>query len=84
MYNTLLFQIIISLFVIYLFHSIWDYAKNRYTVHRNKDLVSIQTQKYKEIIENMQHTFAKTNEIIDETDIAQMNTELTQLIQTVH
>jgi hypothetical protein len=83
MYNNLLFQIVLSLFIIYFIHSIWDYAKNRYTVHRNKDLVSIQTQKYKEVIENMQHTFAKTDETIDASDIALMNDELSQLIQTV-
>jgi hypothetical protein len=30
-----------------------DYVKNTYTVHKTKDIVGFQTQKYKEIVQEM-------------------------------
>lgn len=65
-------------------HSLWNYAKNKYTTHRIKDLVNIQTTKYREIIENMQKNITEPNELeyLEETDIQNMNHELAELIQS--
>jgi hypothetical protein len=46
--------IIFSLAIIVFFHLMFDYLKNKYTTPITKDIIGIQTQKYKNIINTLQ------------------------------
>ena len=49
-----LFQnIIISIIIIVLIHYLFNYLKDTYTTKKTKDLVKIQTEKYKTILDEM-------------------------------
>ena len=54
MWTSIFINIIISLIIIFVFHSFWNNIKNTYSVKKTKDLVSFQTQKYKSIIDEIQ------------------------------
>ena len=46
--------VIFSLAIIVFFHLLFDYLKNKYTTPITKDIIGIQTQKYKKIINTLQ------------------------------
>ena len=50
---TWIFKISIFLLVIYLGHISWDYCKNNLSKPKTKDLVNIQTEKYRNIIQEL-------------------------------
>ena len=50
----LLLMVVFSLFIIVSVHYAWNYLKDNYTEKKTKDLVNIQTEKYKKIIEELQ------------------------------
>lgn len=50
----ILTTIVCSLLIIYIFHQLWEYMKQKYSVKKTKDLVSSQIQKYKTIIKELQ------------------------------
>jgi hypothetical protein len=56
MWSSILSNIIISVFIVMILHFTWDYIKNTYfkKYSKTKDLVNIQLQKYKNIIEELQ------------------------------
>ena len=70
--------IIISITIIFIIHYLFNYFKDNFTTTKTKDLVGFQSQKYKEILEELQKTktvsdlepYNKENEnIIDYTSI---------------
>ena len=69
----IIIQIIISLFVIFIIHSFYNYLKDTYSSKKTKDLVTFQVQKYQEIIQEMQN-----NQFNQDS----MKNELTELVRT--
>ena len=47
---TIIQNIIISLIIIFFFHSLWNYVQENYATKKTKDLVGFQTEKYKKIL----------------------------------
>jgi hypothetical protein len=70
----IIIQIIISLFVIFIIHSFYNYLKDTYSSKKTKDLVTFQVQKYQEIIQEMQNNQFNNNDV--------MKNELTELVRT--
>jgi hypothetical protein len=52
----MLSNIIISILIIIGIHYIWNYLKDNYSKKQTKDLVNIQIDKYKKMIDEIQHT----------------------------
>ena len=74
----------ISIFIIYAIHVFWNYLKDTLTVKKTKDLVSIQAEKYKKIVEEIQQTNRKPFETDMErkemeADLSQYLAEITKL-----
>jgi hypothetical protein len=62
----------------------WEYIKGRYSIAKTKDLVNIQTQKYKQIIADLQESIAPSSPspfLFSETEIEKMNNDLVQYTQ---
>ena len=80
-----IFNIIISIFLIYGGHLIWDYLKDTYTHQKTKDLVNTQINKYKQIVEEMQNSPNNNNTIIQANntpiDFQNMDDDLTSFMQ---
>lgn len=57
MYNNILWlfiNIIVSIFIIYIIHSLWLYLLDTYSTKKTKDIVNTQVNKYKKIINELQ------------------------------
>jgi len=50
----ILFQIVLSILIIYSVHQIWTYLKDTYSTKKTRDLVNSQITKYKKMIEEIQ------------------------------
>lgn len=72
-------NIIISIFIIYIIHSTWEYFKDTYTNKKTKDLVNTQITKYQQMMEEMQQNTKP--ESISKTDIQTMNDDLTLFME---
>lgn len=70
--STILIQIFISLFIILIVHTFYNYLKDTYSSKKTKDLFGFQVQKYQEIIQEMQTNQEQSNEI--------MKNELSKLV----
>ena len=46
--------IIISITIIFIIHYLFNYFKNNFTTMKTKDIVGFQSQKYKEILDELQ------------------------------
>lgn len=55
MWSSLFVNIIISILIIFIAHSLWNYIKNTYSTKKTKDLIGSQIQKYKTMIEQIQN-----------------------------
>ena len=77
----ILFNIIISVFIIYCCHSTWDYFKNTYTKPKTKDLVNSQINKYKQMMDEMQQNIDKNPQTISQPEIQTMDDDLTQFME---
>ena len=64
MWSKLLLNILISIFLIYSFHRLWDYLKMTYSKETTKDLINFQTEKYKKIIEQMESCELPKNDVM--------------------
>lgn len=73
--------IIISFLFIFIVHFVWNYIKDTYSVKKTKDLVGIQTQKYKsileEVIQNKNNPVTEPEEVIPQVN----EDELTQYME---
>lgn len=72
-----LFNIIISIIIIYILHYIWSYLKDTYSTKKTKDLVNTQIEKYKKIIAETQQN-QKT--VLSENEMNTMNDDLTKFL----
>jgi len=75
--------ITISIILILSGHYSWNYLKNTYTEKKTKDLVSIQVEKYKKIVAELQDTIEKGQQnssqkevFINEQEKNEMNNDL--------
>lgn len=78
--------IIISLFIIFILHSLWNYIKDTYSTKKTKDLVGYQTQKYKSMLEEViQNKKIETENLtpifIDEAQNHQLSNDLSQFME---
>tara|TARA_Y200000002_G_scaffold379024_1_gene387506 strand:+ start:239 stop:520 length:282 start_codon:yes stop_codon:yes gene_type:complete len=78
-YTTLSFllNILIYIFIILALHYLWDYLKDNYSKKKTKDIISIQTSKYKQIINEINNNSVnstKTN--LDTNDVEKLNYDL--------
>lgn len=83
MFETLLhviFNIIISIFIIYCCHTTWEYLKNTFTHKKTKDLVNTQITKYQQMMEEMQQS-TQTSTSISPNDIQYMDADLTRFME---
>jgi len=75
----IIINIIISIFIIYIIHSTWEYFKDTYTNKKTKDLVNTQITKYQQMMEEMQQN--TKSQSISKTDIQTMNDDLTMFME---
>ena len=54
MWSAIIFNIILSILIIFIVHQIWEYCKINYTSPKNKNLGEIQAAKYKQMVEDME------------------------------
>ena len=78
-YTTLsfLFNILIYIIIILALHYLWDYLKDNYSKKKTKDIISIQTSKYKQIINEINNNnvnSTKTN--LDTNEVEKLNSDL--------
>jgi predicted PurR-regulated permease PerM len=50
----ILFQILLTVLIIYGIHHIWNYLRDTYSTKKTRDLVNSQISKYKRLIEDIQ------------------------------
>jgi glucan phosphoethanolaminetransferase (alkaline phosphatase superfamily) len=62
MWSSLFVNIIISILIIFIAHSLWNYIKNTYSTKKTKDLIGSQIQKYKSMLEEIQNQREKEKE----------------------
>ena len=82
-YTTLsfLFNIIIYILLILALHYVWDYLKDNYSKKRTKDIISIQTSKYKQIINEINNHSANSTIInLDNNDVEKLNSDLESFV----
>lgn len=60
--RNILLNIVLSFAIIFISHKIWDYFKHNYTTAKTKNVVEIQAAKYKQIMEDMTLSSAKTTD----------------------
>ena len=53
-FSWIFINIIISIVIIFIIHSIWVYLIDTYSTKKTKDIVNIQVNKYKQIINELQ------------------------------
>ena len=75
----IIINIIVSIFIIYIIHSTWEYFKDTYTNKKTKDLVNTQITKYQQMMEEIQQN-AKSQSI-SKTDIQTMDDDLTLFME---
>jgi hypothetical protein len=78
--------LIISVFIIFIIHSLWNYIKDTYSTKKTKDLVGYQTQKYKsileEVIQNKKIDSENiSNAFINEEQSYQLSNDLNQFME---
>lgn len=61
MWKSILFNISISFFAIYLIHYLWNHFQNTWTIKKSKDLVNTHISKYKKIAEDAISNHAKAD-----------------------
>jgi hypothetical protein len=78
----LLIHILFYLVIIYSFHLGWEFIKDNYSVQKKRDLISNQTSKYKQMMNDMQESIIlkeKTN--TQENNFEKLNDELENFIE---
>jgi len=76
---------ILSIVVLFLAHHLIEYMKNTYTVKKTKDIVGIQMQKYKQMVDEIYEKERKQWIAESPNSIKNTTTQLSQEdLQTVH
>jgi len=84
-------NVILSICIILMIQYLWEYCKTHFTKRKTKHIVDTQTQKYRNIIKEIQHgtpansiqnesLSTTATDYISEKDKAQMIKELTQFL----
>jgi len=77
----IIFNIFISIIVLYTTHSIWEHMKNIYSVKKTKDLASIQSLKFQQMMDNINTTNnISISNTLQQDDIEKLNADLEQYI----
>jgi len=76
----ILFQIFISIIIIFSIHYLYNYFKNTYSTKKTKDIIGIQVQKYQDILNELQQNQSTNNTFLSDEEKTKMNDELSQLI----
>jgi hypothetical protein len=72
-----LFNLTISIIVVYIGHFCWNYIKDMYSTKKTKDLVNIHVEKYKKIIKEIEENNVKTKDsFLNEKERNKMDKEL--------
>jgi len=72
-----LFNLTVSILVIYTGHYLWNYIKDTYSTKKTKDLVNTQIEKYKKMMKQIQENNTGTKEdFLNETEKNTMDKEL--------
>jgi hypothetical protein len=81
---SIIVNILLSIIIIYIFHQSLEYLKNTFSIKKTKDLVKSQTQKYKQILEEIQH-YEKSLDIVvkNHNNQIDMEDELQNFIETI-
>lgn len=86
----IMIRILLSLIVVYLLHSLYNYLKDTLTVRKTKDLVSLHKEKYQEILEELRQVKETAspysippNTNIDQEDALFLETSLEKLIESI-
>lgn len=56
-------NVILSIGIILIIQYLWEYCKTHYTTRKTKHIVDVQTQKYKNIIKEIQHNTSTSSSI---------------------
>jgi len=72
--------IAISIIIIYLLHQLWEYFKESYSTKRTKNIIGIQTEKYKKIIEDLSHRNSLEGSIEDPNDSADLEAFMNKIV----
>lgn len=80
MWLYIVINIIFSIILITLFHYLWNYFKDNYSTKKTKNIVDYQTQKYKEIINNIQNNQKPPQTYISQEEKQNMIDELKSLL----
>tara|TARA_Y100000816_G_scaffold292174_1_gene286214 strand:- start:5454 stop:5729 length:276 start_codon:yes stop_codon:yes gene_type:complete len=77
---SILFNICISILIIYLFHQLWEHLKNQYSIKKTVDKFNFQNDKYDKIIHKLQNEEI-TNRTVnmqrdEDNDFEKLNQEL--------
>jgi len=76
---------ILSIVVLFLAHHLIEYMKNTYTVKKTKDIVGIQMQKYKQMVDEIYEKERKQWTESSDVHATDPNPQLSQEeLQTVH
>jgi|TARA_Y100000389_G_C17357304_1_gene461810 hypothetical protein len=87
----LIFYIVFYLIIIYYIHELWNYLVNQYSNKHTKDIIGIQTNKYIQIIDELQNNTNNTTEVTEVTDNSfisnqeqmSMNNELMSFLEKI-
>ncbi len=77
----ILFQIFISIIIIFSLHYLYNYFKNTYSTKKTKNIVDIQVQKYQDILNELQQNQTTNITFLSDEEKNKMNDELSKLIQ---
>ena len=78
----IIINLILSFVFIYSIHSIWEHLKNTYSVKKTRDLVSIQSKKFQQMMDNIRPaaTIETESTNLNKADIEKLNADLEQYI----
>tara|TARA_B100000282_G_scaffold195091_1_gene142437 strand:- start:2244 stop:2534 length:291 start_codon:yes stop_codon:yes gene_type:complete len=89
---SILLNICLSIFIIYLLHQLWEYLKSQFSIKKTVDKFNFQNQKYDKLINKLQNEENKNINIEtnsdENNDFEKLNKELldfseTELLNTV-
>tara|TARA_B100000424_G_scaffold62553_1_gene45667 strand:- start:6037 stop:6336 length:300 start_codon:yes stop_codon:yes gene_type:complete len=83
---SLLFNICVSILIIYLLHQLWEYLKNQFSIKKTIDKFNFQNQKYEKLIDKLQNEEIKienNSSYSDEkNDFEKLNQELLEFSES--
>ena len=83
---SLLFNICVSILIIYLLHQLWEYLKNQFSIKKTIDKFNFQNQKYEKLIDKLQNEEIKienSSSYSDEkNDFEKLNQELLEFSES--